>query len=61
MCPNKDVPGGSCHVYGETPERVDQEAVVVSGRHLLARIEISLGDALDKSVKRLAVYLKCGR
>ena len=57
---NKHVPGGSCHVYGETSERVHQETVVVSGRHLLARIEISFGDTLDKSVKRLAVYLECG-
>ena len=51
------VPGSSCHVYGDTPERVDQEAVVVSGRHLLARVKVSLGNALDQSVKSLAVHL----
>ena len=52
-----NAPGGSSHVYGETPEGVDKEAVVVSGRHLLARVEITFSDALDKGVKCLAVYL----
>ena len=55
------VPGGSGHVKCKTPEGIDQEAVLVSGRHLLALVEIAISDALRESVKGLAIHLYCSR
>ena len=41
------VPGGSCHVNSDTPDGLDQEAVIVSRRHLLALVKVTFSDALN--------------
>ena len=53
-----NVPGGSCHVNGDAPERVDQETVVVSGWNLLALVEIAFRYALGEDFEGLAVDLE---
>ena len=55
------VPGGSSHVDREATERVDQEAVLVSGRYLLACVEVAFGNTLDQGVEGIAVHLERGR
>lgn len=52
------IPGGSSHVDRGTTDRLDQEAVFIAGRHLLALVKIAFGDALNQEVERTGVHLK---
>ena len=52
------VPSGSEHVDGGTPDRVDEEAVRVSGGDLLALVDGAPDHALLQSVKGSGVHLK---
>ena len=61
MVPTTILPGGSCHIDREASKRVYEEAVLVSGRHLLARVEVAFGNTLDQGVEGIAVHLERGR
>ena len=60
MVPTTTLPGGSSHIDRETTKRVDQEAVLISGRHLLAWVEVTFGNTLDQGVEGIAVHLERG-
>ena len=61
MLRHTSLPGGSGHVHGVTPEGVDQDAVLVSGRYELAHVKVTFSDTRCEGVKGLAVHLECGR
>ena len=61
MVPTTTLPGGSSHIGRQTTKRVDQEAVFIPGRHLLACVEVTFGNTLDQGVEGIAVHLERGR
>ena len=61
MLPTTIVPGRSSHIGREASKRIDQEAVLVSGRHVLACVEVAFGNTLDQGVEGIAVHLERGR
>ena len=61
MVPATILPGRSCHIGRESTKRIYEEAVLVSGRHLFARVEVAFGNTLDQGVEGITVHLERGR
>ena len=61
MVPATILPGGSCHTGRESTKGIYEEAVLVSGRHLFARVKVAFGNTLDQGVEGIAVHLERGR
>lgn len=58
---NFNVPGGTRHVNGDTHGPVDQQAVFVSGQHLLTRFEAVFNNDISEGVEGHSVGLKRSR
>ena len=52
------VPGGPGHVGGDSGDGVGQEAVRVTGGHLLSLVDGARVDAINKSVESGRVHLE---